>query len=306
MTHILRKQLQRHYTFPQLFQVLLNEDVDQGLYEEFKSGMTDKVLGRLNHQLVTVIGLKQYENEFFGLISHRDQIMGWTMLKHSYYIFPKRTEQVKLKPNVHIYHALNDTFSINPNILSQSTDKILMTNGYLFQGDTRFELMFVKGELAGLVPEADLYRSYPLDTEIQLPQGELLYKDSNFNVMQDKPLVDNHVEAQLYFPELQLLKVKKDLIFYWLDARVIPHDFNQDIHVDECHERVVEILSAERSNSKKVIDVLLRNQLALEERISMQQGRIHYLERKEIQFENLKKSKLGRIQVAIWERLRRK
>lgn len=305
MSHNLIEKLKQHINFPQLFQVVLNEDITQKIYDEFDVSFSDRTLSNLNHQLVTILGVKKVETDYYGLIEFQGRIIGWTRLEHSFYVLPKRLESVKINHASFSTPKFNVNMGINSDLHLAFKDKLLSSKGYVYDGEEQLELLFTKGKLRGFVYPKDLHRSIPIDEEIFIDDDVALYKDSNFVIDVEKRPADKVYLANLLFPTLDLLKVRKGRLQYWLKLS----DTTLEIPVEvESHDdydvRVKEVLRIERNKTKPIIESLLKAQIDYERQIHAYEEQVERLTRIEKSYRNLKSSKLGRIQVKIWELLR--
>ena len=71
MSNNLIEKLSQHLDFPQLFQIVLNEDITQKIYEEFNMDESERTLSNINHQLVTILGIRIHEGDYYGLIQYQ-------------------------------------------------------------------------------------------------------------------------------------------------------------------------------------------------------------------------------------------
>lgn len=305
MSKNLIEKLKQHINFSQLFQVVLNEDVTQKIYDEFNVSYSERTLSNLNHQLVTILSVKMHEDDYYGLLEYQGRIIGWTRLKHSYYVTPKRLESVKINHETFSTPQFNMKMSIHSDLHLAFKDKLLSSKGYVYDGDEKLELLFTKGKLRGFVYPKDLHRSIPIDEEIYIDEQIALFKDSNFIIDVEKRPSDPIYQANLIFPTLDLLKVRKGRLQYWLKLSdtdlEVPEETNQGSDVDA---RVKEALRIERNKTKPIIESLLKAQLDYERQMRAYEEKVERLNRIEKSYRNLRTSKLGRIQVKIWEILR--
>lgn len=305
MSENLVKKLKQHIEFPQLFQVVLNEDVTQKIYDEFNVSLSDRTLSNLNHQLVTVLGVKSHEDDYYGLIQFQRRIIGWTRLEHSYYVLPKRLESVKINHESFSTPEFNKRMGINSDLHLAFKDKLLTSKGYVYDGEQQLEMLFTKGKLRGFVYPEDLHRSLSLDTQLTIEEDVPLFKDSNFIIDVNKRHADSIYYAQLVFPTLDLLKVRKGRLQYWLKLSDTDVDIPKvDNNENDYDEHVKEVLRLERNKTKPIIESLLKAQIDYERQIKNYEVQIDRLQRIEKNYRNLKASKLGRIQVKLWEILR--
>lgn len=305
MSENLVKKLKQHIEFPQLFQVVLNEDVTQKIYDEFNVSLSDRTLSNLNHQLVTVLGVKSHEDDYYGLIQFQRRIIGWTRLEHSYYVLPKRLESVKINHESFSTPEFNKRMGINSDLHLAFKDKLLTSKGYVYDGEQQLEMLFTKGKLRGFVYPEDLHRSLSLDTQLTIEEDVPLFKDSNFIIDVNKRHADPIYYAQFVFPTLDLLKVRKGRLQYWLKLSDTDVDIPKvDNNENDYDEHVKEVLRLERNKTKPIIESLLKAQIDYERQIKNYEVQIDRLQRIEKNYRNLKASKLGRIQVKLWEILR--
>ncbi len=305
MSKNLIEKLKQHTEFPQLFQVVLNEDVTQKIYDEFNVSLSERTLSNLNHQLVMILGVKSHEDDYYGLIQFQGRIMGWTRLKHSYYVMPKRLESVKINPEAFSTPEFNTRMGINSDLHLAFKDKLLTSKGFIYDGEHELEMLFTKGKLRGFVYPKDLHRSQQLDIEMSIEPDVPLFKDSNFIIDVEKRMADTTYYAELAFPTLDLLKVRKGRLQYWLKLS----DTNLEVpdvvsNVNDLDTHVKEGLRLERNKTKPIIESLLKAQIDYERQIKSYEDQIDRLQRIEKNYRNLKSSKLGRIQVKLWELLR--
>lgn len=307
MSNNLIEKLSQHLDFPQLFQIVLNEDITQKIYEEFNMDESERTLSNINHQLVTILGIRIHEGDYYGLIQYQGRIMGWTRLEQSYYVHPKRLESVKINPERFSTPKFNSKMGLHSDLHLAFKDKLLTSKGYVYDGDEKLELIFTKGRLRGFVYPTDLHRSMPLEQPLELDERVKLYKDSNFIIDVDTWPSGNEFITKLVFPTLDLLKVQRGRLQYWLKLSdtglSVPDDIPNESTTDDIVE---EVLKAERNKTKPIIENLLKAQLDYERQLQSYEQQVERLHRIEKSYNNLKNSKLGRIQVRVWELLRRR
>ncbi len=305
MSNNLIEKLTQHLDFPQLFQIVLNEDITQKIYDEFNMDESERTLSNLNHQLATVLGIRVHESDYYGLIQYQSRIMGWTRLEHSYYVHPKRLESVKINPERFSTPKFNSKMGLHNDLHLAFKDKLLTSKGYVYDGDEKLELLFTKGKLKGFVYPGDLHRSMQLEQPLLIAKDVKLYKDSNFIIEVDKWSNDNEFLTKLIFPTLDLLKVQRGRLQYWLRLSAtdlfVPSVVSDDTSIDAI---VKEVLKTERNKTKPIIENLLKAQLDYERQLQSYEQQVERLHRIEKSYNNLKQSKLGRIQVKVWELLR--
>lgn len=288
---------------PHMFEVILNEDTNQHIYEEFDMTEVKRTLGNFKNQLVSVISLEKENEEFYGLFKHGGEIIGWTRLSDSWYVYPKRLDSVKVNMSSFRTHPFNSMVGITKDLVLALQNRLLTSKSYIVVGDELLELVFMKSKLQGFVKSADLHRGIALEELCSIKGDVKRYKDSNFDVALPERKEDFEAVLTLYFPERNLAKLEKRGWAFWMEASDLEYDF-AGVHAESStiEEDVHHYYNEERKKAKSVLEGLLRRQLQLEKEVERTKSR---LIRVEALYRNLKNSKLGRIQVKIWERRKR-
>lgn len=306
MRQILRETLTKYLDFPQIMTVILNEQSGQALYDEFDLNEECGTIDVINQKLVKIISVRKFEEKFYCLILHEEHIYGWTVIENSYYVFPTRHSSVKINKDLFDISDINKMTTPNEKAILNNLDSIFSSNGYTTIDGTKYLLIFLRDSFIGLVKDDALFVSHTVKERIIIDSETKLFRDSTLKVSVEGVSQEKEVLTELIFPELSLLKINLNGMFYWVDSSNVKElSFDADEDSEEC-VRIIENIKHERKRTKEAIYGLITKVKTLEEELENRNLRIEFLEKKEIQYHNLKKSKLGRIQVAIWNTLRRR
>ncbi|MCG1009961.1 hypothetical protein J4760_08010 [Salinicoccus sp. ID82-1] len=300
----LKSKMERILQDPYVFQLVLDEDPEQDIYNEFDIEETKQPLGVFNHRLVTVISVKQMNDTFYVLFKHGGEIRGWTSVANSHYVYPKATESVKVDLETYTAHPFNRTVMGPMDMMTEFRGRLFASKSYVEIDGEKLEMLFIKGNLRGLVESKDLQKGRSMNDTCTVQSDARRFRDSNFAV--ELPVREEDFEAQivLYFPDLKLVKLQHGSLVSWMDESDVDYDFSQlgadnPVIEEDAHQYYVD----ERQKTKAIIDGLLRRQIRLEQDADNAKAR---LQRIETLYKNLKQSKLGSLQVKLWERRKRR
>ncbi|TVT28867.1 hypothetical protein FO441_00885 [Salinicoccus cyprini] len=289
---------------PHLFEIILNEDINQTIFEEFDINQTKRTLGNYRHQLVTVISVRKEMDGYYGLFKHHGDIVGWTRISESIYVYPKKLESVKVNLETFKTHPFNREIGINRDMVLALKDRLLTSKSFVEVGGEKLEMLFRKGKLQGYVRTSDLYKGVEMDEPYYVDPDSNRYRDSNFDI--ELPIREEGFTAhiRMYFPDMDIVKLQQGNRSFWMSAHEVDYDFDSEtLQAPAVTEDAKQYFMEERARVKSIMDALLRRQIQLENDSERYKNR---LERIEIRYKNLKESKLGKLQVGIWERMKRR
>lgn len=296
----LKNKLKEFIKTPQLFEVLLQENINQNIYNEFDITQNERTLGNLNNQVVRIIALREIEEEFYGLIEFGSKITGWTVLENSIFIHPKKMESVKINFEKFTTPEFNRAVNINKDLVLSLKGRLLTSKSFINVNNEQLEMIYLKGKFQGFVFPKDIFRGIDTADHIVLDESVTLYRDSNM-VIDQEPVEDTmKATVTLVFPELNIVKLVSENQTSWADLNELPYSGDHlERKNDQLQENFVQMQINERKKTKSIIEALLKRQIELETKADQYENR---LERVEDLYNNLKNSKLGKIQVAIWGR----
>jgi hypothetical protein len=300
----LQSRLKNVLEMPYVFQLILDEDSNQDIFEEFDMDQTKSTLGIYNHKLVTVISVQQIDEGYYALFKHKGEVIGWTAIDGSHYVYPKEAESVKVNLETLIPHPFNREIMGPMNLMIEYKDRLLSSKSFVEVEGEKLEMLFLKGMLRGFVRSEDLQKSRVMDEICLLKADAPRFRDSNFSVELPPREEDFEAEITLYFPDLGLVKLQYNNRVFWMHDTDIDFDFTPyNAYIAEAKEDVHQYYTEERQKVKSIIEALLKKQIQLEREADRAKTRLHRIE---TLYKNLRESKLGRIQVELWKRRKRR
>lgn len=127
-----------------------------------------------------------------------------------------------------------------------------------------------------------------------------LFRDSNLVIDQEPVAEPIRATVTLVFLELNLAKISTENQTSWVSLDDLDYDTGYlEVYTGPLQENFIQMQTNERKKTKSIIESLLKKQIELEQNIEKYETRLN---RVESLYNNLRNSKLGKIQIAIWER----
>lgn len=293
-------KLKEYIITPQLFEVLVQENINQNIYNEFDINSSERTLGNLNNQVVRILGLREIDGNFYGLIEFGANIIGWTVLENSIFIHPKKLESVKIDFDKFTTPVFNRQININKDLVLSLKGRLLTSKSFIEADGQQLEMIYLKGKFQGFVYPGHIIRGIDTSDNIMLDESVQLFRDSNL-VIDQEPVVETiKATVSLVFPELNLAKLFTENQTSWVNLDELDYDTSHlIINNGPLQENFIQLQTNERKKTKSIIESLLKRQIELEKNIDKYETRLNRVEKL---YNNLRNSKLGKIQIAIWER----
>lgn len=296
----LKNKLKEFIKTPQLFEVLLQENINQNIYNEFDINSNERTLGNLNNQVVRVLGLREIDENFYGLIEFGANIIGWTILENSIFIHPKKLESVKIDFDTFTTPEFNREVNIHKDLVLSLKGRLLTSKSFIEVNGKQLEMIYLKGKFQGFVNPEDIIRGIDTADHINLDENVPLYRDSNLVIDQESVGEAIKATVTLVFPQLNLAKLSTENQTSWVNLDELEYDASHlNVKTAQLQENFIQMQTNERKKTKSIIESLLKRQIELEKNIDKYEARLNRVENL---YNNLRNSKLGKIQVAIWER----
>lgn len=296
----LKNKLKEFIKTPQLFEVLLQENINQNIYNEFDINSNERTLGNLNNQVVRVLGLREIDENFYGLIEFGANIIGWTILENSIFIHPKKLESVKIDFDTFTTPEFNREVNIHKDLVLSLKGRLLTSKSFIEVNGKQLEMIYLKGKFQGFVNPEDIIRGIDTADHINLDENVQLYRDSNLVIDQESVGEAIKATVTLVFPQLNLAKLSTENQTSWVNLDELEYDASHlNVKTAQLQENFIQMQTKERKKTKSIIESLLKRQIELEKNIDKYEARLNRVENL---YNNLRNSKLGKIQVAIWER----
>lgn len=296
-------KLKEYMVTPQLFEILVQENINQNVYNEFDINSSERTLGNLNNQVVRVLGLREIEGDYYGLIEFGANIIGWTVLENSIFIHPKKLESVKIDFDKFTTPEFNRQVNIHKDLVLSLKGRLLTSKSFIQVDGVQLEMIYLKGKFQGFVYPGDIIRGIDTADYINLDENVKLFRDSNLVIDQEPVAETIRATVTLVFLELNLAKLSTENQTSWVSLDELDYDTSSlEIYKGPLQENFIQMQTNERKKTKSIIESLLKKQIELERDVEKYETRINRVENL---YNNLKNSKLGKIQVAIWERRRK-
>lgn len=296
----LKNKLKGFIKTPQLFEVLLQENINQNIYNEFDINSNERTLGNLNNQVVRILGLREIDENFYGLIEFGANIIGWTILENSIFIHPKKLESVKIDFDTFTTPEFNREVNIHKDLVLSLKGRLLTSKSFIEVNGKQLEMIYLKGKFQGFVNPEDIIRGIDTADHINLDENVQLYRDSNLVIDQESVGEAIKATVTLVFPQLNLAKLSTENQTSWVNLDELEYDVSHlNVKTAQLQENFIQMQTNERKKTKSIIESLLKRQIELEKNIDKYEARLNRVENL---YNNLRNSKLGKIQVAIWER----
>lgn len=293
-------KLKEYIKTPQLFEILVQENINQNIYNEFDINSSERTLGNLNNQVVRVLGLREIDGEFYGLIEFGANIIGWTVLENSIFIHPKQLESVKINFDKFTTPEFNRQVNINKDLVLSLKGRLLTSKSFIQVDGVQLEMIYLKGKFQGFVYPRDIIRGIDTADSLNLDESVKLYRDSNLVIDQEPVEETMRATVTLVFLELNIAKLSTENQTSWVNLDNLDYDISHlDIKNSHLQENFIQMQTNERKKTKSIIESLLKRQIELEKNIEKYETRLNRVENL---YNNLRNSKLGKIQVAIWGR----
>lgn len=293
-------KLKEYIKTPQLFEILVQENINQNIYNEFDINSSERTLGNLNNQVVRVLGLRKIDEEFYALIEFGANIIGWTVLENSIFIHPKKLESVKINFDKFTTPDFNRQVNINKDLVLPLKGRLLTSKSFIQVDGVQLEMIYLKGKFQGFVYPRDIIRGIDTSDYLNVDESVKLYRDSNLVIDQEPVAETMKATVTLVFLELNIAKLSTENQTSWVNLDDLDYDTSHlDIKNSHLQENFIQMQTNERKKTKSIIESLLKRQIELEKNIDKYETRLNRVENL---YNNLRNSKLGKIQVAIWER----
>lgn len=303
------------------FDIILYEQEETSIYESAELNNVIGTVGQKMYREFKVIDYRIINDVIYYLLTNKQGIVGWVHLNESLTIYRKSLEPIKV---------LNSSFTINEinkkirlDIEKINVNKIYMSKSFVILNGEVLEGIYAKNTLVGFLNPKDLDHSKKINEKIDVSKINSFYMDSGFLIKAEEIKNKGEMLVIDYFPIIKIARLKYDGNILW--AKLVDFTHNKlnrerESLSEMSYSNLLAIHMAnsfkdEREKSKRIIKELVKENQKLLETInesgnlksnygeaSVQNNDSTY---KEL-YDNLKTSKLGKIQIAYWKYLRRR
>lgn len=288
--------------------ILINESTENAIYSDQE--MTDNIgeVKDYNNKIASVIKYIEEDGIKKILIEQGEIIVGWIALENSIPLFNKPEEKIEVEYEKFYSPSINKKINKNGDYNLYFQRYQVFSRFYAYYEDELLEAIFRKNTFVAFAPShvLDRYKSLNIQAKIENKTIDLYVTskmDETLTINQLNP--DEEVTVQGFFPKLNRVKIKQNLVTGWIDLDdfdaitlpdIKPHD-TSDRFIQEQHKEYIYI--NEQIKVKRILTKLINENIALEKKIDKQRMlNLRILKR----LENLRNSKLGKIQLLIWEK----
>ncbi|TDM12397.1 hypothetical protein [Macrococcus lamae] len=265
-------------------------------------------LNDLNRKIIKVVTQNVIQNEHVVLCEQGGQLLGWFKPTHSLIMYRKAFESVIIDFEKLEQVKASELIPKIEDIKLVFNNYDLTSKYYVFDNEIRLEALYSGPYFLGFIPSKVLLR------HIKIPKvkSQLLetIHDVYTSPKQNRQFVsfsfdtNNEVIVEEAYPALNMVRISQHKYSGWVDQSILaPISFPLDetvLSVDDIkRDHLVRTLVGERKKEEAIIKKLLNENISLRQRLvraEQKKNRINEL------YNNLKNSKLGRLQVAFWEK----
>lgn len=287
--------------------ILVNEDVENDIYADQQ--MTDAI-GKVkdyNNKIVKVIAFLE-EDVNKVLIEYKEVLAGWIELKDSIPLFNKPNEKVEVEYEKFYSPAINKLINKNGDYNLYFQRYQVFSRYYAFYEDELLEAIFRKNTFVAFAPSHVLDRMCFVDVTTKLKKQNIdLYATSKLDeiIGAEQLDVSQEVQVQAVFPNLKRAKIRQNEVTGWISTDSLLNFELPEIYKDNLDEHYIIQQHKEykyineKEKIKMIMSKLLNENISLEKKLKKQRD---VSKRILNRYVNLRSSKLGKLQLLIWNK----
>lgn len=297
-----------HENIEYLDYVLVYEEDENAIYSDQE--MTD-VIGDVkdyNNKIVSVIKKVEEDGIKKILIEYKSVIAGWIVFENSIPLFNKPEEKIEVEYERFYSPSINKMIIKNGDYNLYFQRYQVMSKFYCYYEGELLEAIFRKGTFVAFAPTKVIDRMRYVKIKDKINKNEIdLYATSKMDekLSHHDLNLDEDVDIDEIFPILKRAKIKQDMIVGWVSFDDLEsmqlYEVKTDLPtIEQIQQQHVEyIYINEQQKVKLVLKKLLNENIALEKKINRQRELNQRILKR---LENLRNSKLGKLQLLIWEK----
>lgn len=288
------------------YHMLIIED-DAKLYLDKECQQEIGEMDQYNYKMIKVVTQEKVEGVLTVLIEVKGELAGWFQPKTSIMLYHKPFEHVLVDIPQFKSPEINRLMNNGADLSLAFMTYHLTSRYFTVHNGQQIEALYTGNRFLGFAPSDVLSRSTRLNDEATLTMG--MYKvygspkrdDNGIDVQFDAEQPVNIVEV---FPSQKIVKIKQGVLTGWVDTAALNgvsyNDTEKALTTEQMMiEHLIETYMTERNNHRTIIKKLVNESMTLRKRlVKIDKSK----ERTEQLYQNLRQSKLGKIQIAIWER----
>ncbi|MBQ5152963.1 hypothetical protein D6861_006215 [Macrococcoides caseolyticum] len=287
--------------------ILVNESDDNGIYAD--QHMTD-LIGKVkdyNNKIVKVVAFHEEESKKV-LIEYKQVLAGWIELQDSIPLFNKPNEKIEVDYEKFYSPAINKVINKNGDYNLYFQRYQVFSRYYAFYDDELLEAIFRKNTFVAFAPSHVLDRMCFVDSTTKLKQQNIdIYATSKLDELISVEQFDlsQEVHVQAVFPNLKRAKIRQNEITGWVSTEALEdinlsqeyrHNLDEHFIIQQHNEyKYID----EQAKVKMILSKLLNENINLEKKLKKQRD----ISRRVLnRYANLRNSKLGKMQLFIWNK----
>ncbi|WP_414043559.1 hypothetical protein ACMGE9_01845 [Macrococcus sp. EM39E] len=297
-----------HENSEYLDHILVNENTENAIYSDQE--MTD-IIGEVkdyNNKIASVIKHVEEEGIKKVLIEQGEIIVGWIAFENSIPLYNKPEEKIEVEYEKFYSPSINKLINKNGDYNLYFQRYQVFSRFYAYHEGELLEAIFRKNTFVAFAPSHVVDRLHTVDIQSKVKGNDIvLYVTSKMDETITFNQLDPNEEITIQgiFPRLKRAKIKQNMVAGWVnfDALENANLPNNIVHnttesfILEQHKAHIYI--NEQNKVKIILTKLLNENIALEKKINKQRElNARILKR----LENLRNSKLGKLQLLIWEK----
>lgn len=310
---LLFKDLNHRYNLG--FDIILNEQEETAIYKTIELDQVIDTVGQRIFGHYRVIDFREIGGKTYYLLTSKSGIIGWTNLSESITIYKKEIEPVKIFDKIFEINDVNNNLRLD--LRNVDINKVYMSKGFIILNGNVLEVLYSKNTLIGFFNPNELDHSLKINDKMNLSNVEEFYLDSGFLTKAEDVKNESLMHVIDYFPNLKIIRLKHKNSLLWAKVNKFEHEKlnrKREQLSDLSYSNLFAIHLAysyeeDREKAKKVIRSLIDENQSLLETLSNNQTRNNLEYTNDNQknyktlYQNLKTSKLGKIQIAYWRYL---
>ncbi|WP_031547923.1 GW dipeptide domain-containing protein [Salinicoccus luteus] len=304
--------------------IWVEKRVNTSILQSPNEGTKVDSLLKYHGDILKVIDMKTVDKKEYALLQNQKKVLGWADIRNMPTVYSKPLEYVKLNIPAFIEEQSHQFFVVEKEKMKFLKSQMLESRFIMMKSNRLYEAIYKNGKLQGWFTTKVLYRSKEVSIHVTDIRSNATFYSTNDMTREIDVDVQKLGEVKILrvFKEVDLARIKTDSGKYWTRLHYLNTDsvvLNEDIKEPQFSEIVVYDLIRNMKRERREVKRLMRyiqvkdeltnrenNIPALSDEVMVHRMKKENLEaeiEKEIkkqnvirkQYENLKKSLLGRI-----------
>ncbi|ULG72683.1 hypothetical protein [Macrococcus brunensis] len=288
--------------------ILVNEKTENEIFVDKE--MTEAIgsVKDYNNKIVKVVSHDFNDEKKMVLVEYKDVLVGWFELVSSIPLFNKNNEKIEVKYEDFYSPEINSLINKNGDYNLYFQRYQVFSRFFAYHNDQLLEAIFRKNTFVAFAPSEVIDRMENVGKKTYLKHDDTdLYATSKMDekILMNQLDREEEVFVQSVFPRLKRARIKQNAVAGWVSTddlvgfeTVTPteQDFSEQAIIAH-HKDMIYV--NEQATVKNIMMKLLNENIALEKKLLKQKELTKKVTKR---YANLRNSKLGKLQLVIWER----